>query len=330
MIKDAPAFDFYPERWLAGVASFSDAEQLSYLRLLCHQWLTGDAGLPDDAAQLRRLAGRGVTPALLEKFPVSAEDGRRRNAKLEALRAEQRVRIAKRREGALKTNQRRWGSRSDAAAPSTAPSRAQPLPDAAAAQECAEPRPKRATSRRAGVAERPGGESPPPTTHPSPSTAEQSHGWLGTAQPQRQPGRDSASGQGQGTQAAEARQQPPAPSNSNSNSLTKPAADDATRPQGLLRNAPPLWQITQWAEEKQLPPQCAQIFWNDHQARHWRDRFGQEIHDVRAAFHAYALRWQSTEERLQKTATSTARNDAANLPGRYGRRSSTAAHAAHA
>ena len=36
MIKDAPDFDFYPERWLVGVEARSDTEQLAYLRLLCH------------------------------------------------------------------------------------------------------------------------------------------------------------------------------------------------------------------------------------------------------------------------------------------------------
>jgi len=111
MTKDAPAFDFYPERWLVGVAGMSDAEQLSYLRLLCHQWLMGDAGLPADVPALKRLAGaRGVTDAVLAKIPIG-EDGKRRNARLEIVRSEQRQRIAKRREGAAKTNAKRWGER---------------------------------------------------------------------------------------------------------------------------------------------------------------------------------------------------------------------------
>lgn len=93
-MKDAPYFNFFPERWLAGVALLSDAEQLAFLRLLCLQWLAGDEGLPADAAALKRAAGKGVTPALLEKFPVG-EDGRRRNAKLETIRAEQRLQRGK-------------------------------------------------------------------------------------------------------------------------------------------------------------------------------------------------------------------------------------------
>lgn len=103
--RDAPAFDFYPERWLSGVAIFSDAEQLSYLRLLCHQWIMG--GLPDDAAALKRLAGKGVTPELLRKFPVG-DDGQRRNARLEIVRAEQRERIAKKRAQRKAAADARW------------------------------------------------------------------------------------------------------------------------------------------------------------------------------------------------------------------------------
>lgn len=104
--KDAPAFDFYPERWLAGVAEFSDAEQISYLRLLCFQWL--NQGLPEDMKKLRKMAGRGVTPALLTKFPVN-DDGQRRNPRLELVRAAQRDRIAVKRLGGALTNARRYG-----------------------------------------------------------------------------------------------------------------------------------------------------------------------------------------------------------------------------
>jgi hypothetical protein len=108
-MKDAPAFDFYPERWLAGVAAMSDGDQLVFLRLLCHSWIRD--GLPDDAQALSRLAGRKVSQAILQKFPL-CEDGQRRNLRLENIRQEQRVRIANRRLGASKTNQMRKESRS--------------------------------------------------------------------------------------------------------------------------------------------------------------------------------------------------------------------------
>lgn len=105
-ITDAAAFDFYPERWLSGVAIFSDAEQLSYLRLLCHQWLND--GLPDDLATLKRLGGKGVNKNLLTKFPAGP-DGKRRNARLEKIRSDQRERIASRRLGGALTNAQRYG-----------------------------------------------------------------------------------------------------------------------------------------------------------------------------------------------------------------------------
>jgi hypothetical protein len=110
MTRDAPAFDFYPERWLVGVAGMSDAEQLSYLRLLCHQWLLGDAGLPADAPALKRLAGKGVTEAVLAKVPLHA-DGRRRNARLEIIRGEQRERISKAAEKGRKMAAGRWAGK---------------------------------------------------------------------------------------------------------------------------------------------------------------------------------------------------------------------------
>jgi hypothetical protein len=107
-MKDAPAFDFYPERWLAGVAMLSDAEQLAFLRLLCQQWLAGDDGLPADLALLKRAAGKGVTAVLLDsKFPL-CDDGRRRNAKLERIRSEQRARISKKSEQRRAAALRRW------------------------------------------------------------------------------------------------------------------------------------------------------------------------------------------------------------------------------
>jgi len=105
VMKDAPAFDFYPERWLAGVADLSDAEQLAFLRLLCHQWLK--QGLSSDLAKLQRLAGKGVTDDLLSKFPTG-DDGLRRNKRLETIRDEQRARIAKAAEKGKKMAESRW------------------------------------------------------------------------------------------------------------------------------------------------------------------------------------------------------------------------------
>jgi len=150
-MKDAPAFDFYPERWLAGVAEMSDTDQLVYLRLLCHSWLRD--GLPDDVKALSRLAGRKVSDALLAKFPVF-EDGRRRNSRLETIRNEQRIRIANRRKGALKTNGKRWRKGFDG----------ESVVDRSATVERVA---SESLSDRSATNERTVYESPPLTTHPN-------------------------------------------------------------------------------------------------------------------------------------------------------------------
>ena len=111
MTKDAPAFDFYPERWTHGTRHMTKLERCDYLDLLCHQWT--DDGLPSNIDIMARLIGykrASQIPALvMEKFPVAA-DGKRRNARLEVERVKQRERIAKRRDGANKTNAKRWNS----------------------------------------------------------------------------------------------------------------------------------------------------------------------------------------------------------------------------
>lgn len=150
-MRDAPAFDFYPERWLAGVAELSDADQLVLLRLLCHSWLRD--GLPDDVQALSRLAGRKVSPSILVKFPL-CEGGHRRNPRLETIRQEQRARIASRRIGASKTNKKRWGN-------CTAD---EPLSDRSATVERIV---NESLSDRSATVERVANESPPPTTHPN-------------------------------------------------------------------------------------------------------------------------------------------------------------------
>jgi len=101
-MKDAPSFNWYPERWLAGTADMTEVERARYFQLLCHSWLRD--GLPNDPAVLARLAGGKLSDAVLSKFPV-CEDGLRRNARLEAERAEQRERITKARASA----NARWG-----------------------------------------------------------------------------------------------------------------------------------------------------------------------------------------------------------------------------
>lgn len=150
-MKDAPAFDFYPERWLAGVAEMNNLDQLAYLRLLCHSWLRD--GLPESMVVLSRLAGLAVSPEVLGKFPLG-NDGKRRNARLEEIRAEQRARIASRRHGAMKTNMKRWNGRVTN----------ESLSDRSATVERVA---NESLSDRSATIERVANESPPPTTHPN-------------------------------------------------------------------------------------------------------------------------------------------------------------------
>jgi len=149
-MKDAPAFDFYPERWLAGVAEMSNLDQIAYLRLLCHSWLRD--GLPESVDVLLRLAGVAVSPDVLAKFPLG-NDGKRRNARLEEIRAEQRARIASRRLGAMKTNSKRWNA---GVASESLVGRSATVERVAS----------ESLSDRSATFERVVNESPPPTTHP--------------------------------------------------------------------------------------------------------------------------------------------------------------------
>ncbi len=93
-MKDAPAFDFYPERWSQGTRHMSKVERCDYLDLLGYQW-TND-GVPANLKAVATILGyrkeAQIPASVIEKFPV-AGDGMRRNKRLEAIREEQRGRI---------------------------------------------------------------------------------------------------------------------------------------------------------------------------------------------------------------------------------------------
>jgi hypothetical protein len=131
MTKDAPAFDFYPERWTHGTRHMTKVERCDYMDLLCHQWT--DDGLPVDPDMIARLIGyrKGtqVPPLVLAKFPV-ADDGRRRNAFLERLRTEQRERIAKAKVKSNQMHASRYGKQCLQRATSSAASSADSSPQA--------------------------------------------------------------------------------------------------------------------------------------------------------------------------------------------------------
>ncbi len=84
--RQAPAFQFYADDFLAGTMNLTDAEVGLYIRLLCIQWSAGS--VPNDPAEAAQY-GRGDTPTgrVLAKFEA-CDDGQRRNARLEAVRAE--------------------------------------------------------------------------------------------------------------------------------------------------------------------------------------------------------------------------------------------------
>lgn len=81
-----PHFPFYASDWLAATIDMTATERGAYIQLLSLSW--DRDGLPDDLARLAAMAGVPEIPtAVLEKLPI-AEDGKRRNPKLERVRAE--------------------------------------------------------------------------------------------------------------------------------------------------------------------------------------------------------------------------------------------------
>ncbi len=84
-----PAFQFYADDFLAGVADMTNEEVGAYIRLLCHQWTKG--GLPKEPDRLSMMAGAIPGPSLgyvLAKFRL-CDDGFLRNDRLEKVREEQ-------------------------------------------------------------------------------------------------------------------------------------------------------------------------------------------------------------------------------------------------
>lgn len=85
-----PAFQFYPKDYMSDehVQLMSLAQEGTYLRLLCHQWLEGS--VPDDVGALARLCrvSRGVMvklwPGVHECFPaLEGQAGRLANPRME-------------------------------------------------------------------------------------------------------------------------------------------------------------------------------------------------------------------------------------------------------
>lgn len=108
MAKDAPAYDWYPERFWFAVEGWTDREIVAYKRLLDQQWMRD--GLPESIKELEGLARGKISPRVIQKFPL-AEEGVRRNPYMESVRDLQRKRIDAARSKATAMNDARWGSR---------------------------------------------------------------------------------------------------------------------------------------------------------------------------------------------------------------------------
>ncbi len=76
-----PAFQFYADDFLGGVADMTQAEVGAFMLLLCYQWNRGE--IPSDPARAALIAKGEVTPHVLAKFP----DGK--NPRLEIEREKQ-------------------------------------------------------------------------------------------------------------------------------------------------------------------------------------------------------------------------------------------------
>jgi hypothetical protein len=76
-----PAFQFYADDFLAGVADMTQSEVGAYILLLCSQWSRGE--IPQDQARCAMIAKGEVSPFVFGKFPNG------KNNRLEKVRREQ-------------------------------------------------------------------------------------------------------------------------------------------------------------------------------------------------------------------------------------------------
>ena len=131
MAEKLPWFPFYGYLFFddEAVKLMDDAGVGRYLRLLWHQWIHGSVPTePPALAQLLRVDAAAVEE-LLPVFPTSA-DGRRRNPKLEEIRAEQELARDARRRGGLAARGNLLRGRSPGSPPGSAGDSPDTQPDA--------------------------------------------------------------------------------------------------------------------------------------------------------------------------------------------------------
>ena len=336
-MRDAPAFDFYPERWLVGVAGMSDAEQLAYLRLLCHQWLMD--GLPGDVPALKRLGGgKGVTPAVLAKLPLMP-DGKRRNARLEIVREEQRERIAKKSEQRRAAAHKRWQS-----APGTAPAEGmRPQCGSTCETAAAGMRPQCGSTCETDAAAMPTTHHSPPTSGvPEDAnnagvreavTADDAAVCAGAALPAG-PVQTGQECPGYAAGASRAAAASAAAVSTGADRRATAAAAPLVDAAGGAAPTPSLETVQAWATTLGCPADKAQIWWHEHEARplsvfgRWTDRDGNAVQRPQHALAAWWRKWQANDHQRNtrnhpttnhhaNSRPQSVRSDSANAPGRY-------------
>jgi uncharacterized protein YdaU (DUF1376 family) len=102
-----PAFQFYADDFLAGVADMTQAEVGAYILLLCAQWNRGY--IPVITERQRMLAHGDISDHVLSKFKV-CEDGNLRNERMEIERAKQQAYKEKQSAKGQKSAEKRWGT----------------------------------------------------------------------------------------------------------------------------------------------------------------------------------------------------------------------------
>ncbi len=109
-----PAFPLYADDFLGGTMNFTDAEVGIYMRLLCVQWNTGS--IPDDDSELNSY-GKAEPSTPLGRVKAKFEkgdDGKLRNARMEAVRSKQTAFREERSKSGTKGAENRWLSHSSA------------------------------------------------------------------------------------------------------------------------------------------------------------------------------------------------------------------------
>lgn len=102
----SPAFQFYPDDFVGGVADMTQAEVGAYILLLCAQWGRGEVPLDSERAAL--IAKGPVSAYVMRKFPSG------KNPRLERVRANQDAYREAQAENGKAGADKRWGRHSTA------------------------------------------------------------------------------------------------------------------------------------------------------------------------------------------------------------------------